>query len=117
MSKFVEYIESWKEHEKFLQKRMSLLQEDLWQILPKVSEKLKSLGATEVIIFGSLVEGDFKLDSDVDIAVIGMPKDKYIEALLATEKIITPLHIDFDLVFYETAYPWIKEKIQKGKKL
>ncbi len=117
MSKFGEYIESWKEQEKLLHEKLSLLKEDVWRKLPEVSGKLKSLGAREVIIFGSLVEEDFRSDSDIDIAVEGLPGNKYIEAIIETEKILAPVRIDFDLVLYEKVHPWIKEKIERGKRL
>lgn len=117
MSKFDEYIESWKEQDKALQKRASLLQEEVWQILPKVSKKLKSLGAKEVIIFGSLVGGDFTPNSDVDIAVEGLSGDKYIDAIIETEKILRSIPVDFDLILSERVYAWIKEKIEQGIRL
>ncbi|MEW6214657.1 MAG: nucleotidyltransferase domain-containing protein [Nitrospirota bacterium] len=115
MSRFGEYIEGWKEKEKLLESRLSSCRDKVWELLPVVAEKLKSLGAKKVIIFGSLIEGDFKIDSDIDIAVEGLPESKYIEAIIETEKILTTADIDFDLVLYERAYPWIKEKVNRGK--
>ncbi len=44
MSKFSEYIEAWKEQDKVLIKKASVLKEDVWQVLPKVTKKLKSIG-------------------------------------------------------------------------
>ncbi len=117
MSKFAEYLESWKQQDKALHKRLFLLKEKIWQVLPEVSAKLKFLGAKEVIVFGSVVEGDIKPDSDIDIAVKGLPEDKYIEAIIEIEKILAPVNIDFDLILYERSYPWIKEKIEQGRKL
>ncbi len=117
MSKFAEYLETWKQQEKALHKELSLLKEKVWQALPEVSRRLKILGAKKVMVFGSLVDGDFNLGSDVDIAVEGLPESRYIEAIIETEKTLAPLHIDFDLILYERAYPWIKEKIERGKRL
>jgi len=117
MSKFDEYIESWKQQDKVLEKRTSLLREEVWQILPKVSKKLKSLGAKEVMVFGSLVGGDFRPNSDVDIAVGGLPEDKYIDAIIETEKILKSIPIAFDLILSERAYTWIKEEIEEAIRL
>ena len=117
MSKFDEYIESWKQQDKVLEKRTSLLREEVWQILPKVSKRLKSLGAKEVMVFGSLVGGDFRPNSDVDITVEGLPEDKYIDAIIETEKILRSIPIDFDLILSERVYTWIKEEIEQGTRL
>jgi len=117
MSKFSEYIKAWKEQDKALIKEASVLKEDVWQVLPKVTKKLKSIGAKEVIIFGSFIEGDFMPNSDIDIAVEGLSSDKYIDAIIETEKILRSIPIDFDLILSERAYSWIKEKIEKGTRL
>jgi predicted nucleotidyltransferase len=115
MKRFEEYIEGWKEKERLLELRLSSFRDKVWGLLPVVAEKLKFLGAKRVIVFGSLIEGDFKIDSDIDIAVEGLPENKYIEAIIETEKILTTTDIDFDLVLYERAYPWIKEMVNRGK--
>lgn len=73
MSRFAEYIEGWKERERLLSTRLSSLEGKVWELLPAVAARLKSLGAKRVIIFGSLIEGGFKLNSDIDIAVEGLP--------------------------------------------
>lgn len=115
MSKFAEYIEGWKERDKLIEARLSSLYDKVWELLPVVADRLKSLGAKKFVVFGSLIEGTFRIDSDIDIAVEGLPASKYIEAVIETEKILSTADIDFDLVLYERSYPWIKEKINKGK--
>jgi predicted nucleotidyltransferase len=40
--------------------------------LPAVAAHLRALGATDVVLFGSLAEGRFREDSDVDLAVRGL---------------------------------------------
>jgi predicted nucleotidyltransferase len=37
--------------------------------------------ADRVLLFGSLAEGTFSENSDVDLAVVGMPKAQYFDAL------------------------------------
>lgn len=115
MSKFAEYIEAWRAKDAAIYERVSRKQRELWEILPDVSRKLKAFGAKEVIIFGSLVEEDFKEGSDVDIATKGLPGDRYIDALIMIEKMLITTGVDFDLVIYERAHPWIKERIEKGR--
>ncbi len=82
MKRFEEYIEGWKEKERLLELRLSSFKNKVWELIPVVAKKLKSFGARRVIVFGSLIEGDFKMDSDIDLAVEGLPENKYIEAII-----------------------------------
>jgi len=40
--------------------------------IQKVMEILKSAGCTEIYLFGSIAEGRYGSDSDIDIAVVNM---------------------------------------------
>lgn len=40
-------------------------------------EYLNSIGCTEIYVFGSAARGDAREDSDLDIAVRGIPADKF----------------------------------------
>jgi len=42
---------------------------------------LRSLGATQVFIFGSAARGELRPDSDVDLAVTGLPPQVYFSAV------------------------------------
>ncbi len=43
-------------------------------------EILLKFGCREIYIFGSLIEGNFTDNSDIDIAVVGLPKSKFFTA-------------------------------------
>ena len=45
--------------------------------LDRAVEYLKSIGCTEIYVFGSAARGDAREDSDLDIAVRGIPADKF----------------------------------------
>jgi len=45
------------------------------------ADLLRSLGATQVYIFGSAIKGDMRPDSDVDLAVGGLPSKVYFLAI------------------------------------
>ena len=45
------------------------------------AEKLKSFGAKEVYVFGSAAEGTMRDDSDIDMAVAGLPPGVFFEAM------------------------------------
>jgi predicted nucleotidyltransferase len=117
METFTEYLEAWKDRDAAFAEKASVIRKRLWEILPEISRSLMSLGAGEALVFGSLIEGDFKIGSDLDLGVKGLPENKYLDAIILTEKILSPLGVDFDLVLYERAFPWIKEKIDKGTKI
>jgi len=46
---FDEYIEGWKEKERFLELRLSSFKNKVWELLPVVAEKLKAFGAKGLI--------------------------------------------------------------------
>jgi predicted nucleotidyltransferase len=93
---FTEYIDTWKKKDIAIHEKAHYLQKELWGKFPEVSKKLKSLGAGEVIVFGSLIEGDFRVGSDIDIATKGLPETKYLDAIIAVEKIIASIGISFE---------------------
>lgn len=45
--------------------------------LERAIEYLKSVGCTEVFVFGSAARGDYREDSDLDIAVRGIPPERF----------------------------------------
>ena len=45
--------------------------------IEKATAILKEAGCREIYIFGSLVEGPFTKESDIDFAVIGLPKEDF----------------------------------------
>ncbi len=61
--------------------------------LSETVEILKGFGAAEVYVFGSLARGDHK--SDIDIATVGLPKDRFFAAYGA---LLMRLDHPFDLV-------------------
>ena len=66
------------------------------------SEKFRNLfinsGITNVIIFGSLAEGDFTAESDVDIAIIAKTSITFNDELKLTQKLEELLDREIDLI-------------------
>ncbi len=56
--------------------------DDLKGLLARSAEILRAAGAREVYVFGSAATGLMHEDSDVDIAVAGLPPKKYIPAMV-----------------------------------
>jgi len=67
---------------------------------------LKSSGAKTVYLFGSAAKGTLRDDSDIDLAVSGLPPENFFRALSAASGILDrPIHlIDLDEVTPFTRY-------------
>jgi predicted nucleotidyltransferase len=67
---------------------------------------LAGQGCTGVYLFGSLVTGNARPDSDIDLGVKGLPPEKYFRVFSAldrqTEHKIDMVDFDSDSDFYET---------------
>ncbi len=83
-----------------------------WAIADQCSRILnQEFGATEVIVFGSL-RGDapWHNDSDLDLAVQGIPSDKLLKAFDRLTAIV-PSWLPFDLVAVERAQERVRDRI------
>ena len=56
------------------------LPEDLRADVRKAAEILLGEGCREVYLFGSVATGTFTADSDIDLATVGLSKDKFFTA-------------------------------------
>ncbi len=83
-----------------------------WQTAHRVAAMLyKDFEATQVAVFGSLAEPEsFSKWSDIDIAVWGIPNDKYFRAVWEAEDISGLFEID--LVDFESCHGLLRERIE-----
>ena len=83
-----------------------------WQTVHRIADMLyKDFGATQVAVFGSLTEPDaFSKWSDIDIAVWGIPNDKYFRAVSVASDISGLFKVD--LVDFESSKGLFRERIQ-----
>jgi predicted nucleotidyltransferase len=56
---------------------------DLAPLIEKAAAALLAAGAKEVYVFGSASKGKLRPDSDVDIAVAGLPPEVFFRAMAA----------------------------------
>lgn len=66
-------------------------------IIKAVSAAASQHGASRVLLYGSRARGDNRPESDVDLAIFGMPAERRSSLLAAFDDI--PTLIDFDVVF------------------
>lgn len=76
--------------------------------------QLKQLGATKVVLFGSLLDESFHEQSDMDLAVWGLPENLYFKAVTQLQGIAG---FEVDLVEAEDAMSHILEAIAQGIEL
>ena len=83
-----------------------------WHTAHRIAAMLyKDFGATQVAVFGSLVEPEsFSKWSDIDIAIWGIPNDKYFRAV--SEAVNISRLFKVDLVDFENSKELFREKIQ-----
>ena len=109
------YLRGWRrriaEEEAALQKRVAQAR----ACLPALVDTLRRYGATEVYLFGSLCTGQFHAASDIDLAVRGIPAERFYAALAALD---TACDIPVDVVDLDEASPSLREHIaEKGQRL
>jgi predicted nucleotidyltransferase len=71
----------------------------------------EEFGATQVILFGSLLTETFHESWDIDLAVMGLPEKQYFQAVGC---LIGLGNFDFDLVEIQHVRPEIVQKICQG---
>lgn len=84
--------------------------ERIRSLLPKVARHLRELGASEVWVFGSLVQGRFHAESDVDIATSGLG---FHDALKAVATCGDLLDRSVDVVRLEDAPPTLAARVRE----
>lgn len=73
---------------------------------------LKSLGAREVFVFGSAVSRDGREPRDIDIAVTGLPKNRYFRAY---GQLLIRLRHEVDLVDLDDDAPFVRTLKETGR--
>lgn len=106
------YIESARTRERDRQNLLQQRREEALNLAQKAAALLKQeFGATQVILFGSLLTDYFHEHSDIDLAVIGLPKNKYFQAV---GKLLALGNFDFDLVEMDETRSAIYQAITQG---
>jgi predicted nucleotidyltransferase len=73
---------------------------------------LRSMGASQVFVFGSLVRGELRSDSDIDMAVSGLPAKVYFSAVSrASDLVGRPV----DLLDLDDDTPLVRHLLGSGE--
>ncbi len=85
---------------------------DLRQAIDQAAAILKAAGAEAVYVFGSVAEGPIGPDSDVDLAVTGLPPAKFFQVMGQT---MLMLPRPLDLVDLDVDTPFTRYLKQRGR--
>jgi uncharacterized protein len=88
------------------------MNEDLRKLIGLAAAKLKEAGAIEVYVFGSAASGEMREGSDIDLAVSGLPPEKYFYAMKNAGDV---LGRPFDLVDLDEANPFTRYLKAEGE--
>ena len=85
------------------------------ELIDQLVAILKNSGAQNVYLFGSAAKGTMRRDSDVDVAVSGLPPENFFKALSAASSALDrSIHlIDLDEVTPFTQYLMHEDELQR----
>ena len=87
---------------------------ELGPLIEKAAAALKTAGAREVYVFGSASKGRLRPNSDVDMAVSGLPPEVFLRAMAAAHEALgRPL----DLIDLDEDNPFVRYLKNKGELL
>lgn len=92
--------------------KVKAMTDDLKRRIERAAEALRAAGAKEVYLFGSAAGDRLDEESDVDLAVSGLPPRRYLEALGAA---IDILQRPVDLVDLDQNTPFSQHLKQEGE--
>jgi len=86
--------------------------EELKEQIARAAEALKEAGARQVYLFGSAAAGHLREGSDVDMAVSGLPPERF---FLAMGKAADLLPVPLDLIDLDEENPFTQYLKEKGE--
>jgi predicted nucleotidyltransferase len=108
-----DYIEGWKERARRAAEARGARESRARELLPTlVNHLVEHYGARRVVLFGSLAEGWFRRDSDIDLAVEGIEGMRIYRAAAELDDIALPIRVD--LVPLENARPELINRIESA---
>ena len=76
------FTDYWQQQQQRQLAQFKVLKYRAWQDTQHIAKVLRQdFGATGIFVYGSLVKDQFSAESDIDIAVTGIAKDRFFEAV------------------------------------
>lgn len=93
---------------------MTVLDEATKRDVEAAAKILLAAGATEVFVFGSLAQGKARPESDLDIAVRGLPPERFFKAM---SEVTFAVSRPFDLIDLDEENPFTEYLEKEGELL
>lgn len=108
------------EFEKYLDghhKQMAIEEEKLQKLAGEATKKANMIASglaetfniSRIYLFGSLAWGSFQIDSDIDLAVEGLPDELFLKAYRVVENIAGSFNVD--MILLEHAVVSLRERV------
>jgi len=91
---------------------MAMTESQRQQLIDTAVRTLKEAGAQEVYLFGSAAKGTMREDSDIDLAVRGLPPEDYCEA---AGRLLSVLPTEVTLIDLDEDSPFVRYLSSKGE--
>lgn len=88
------------------------MDDELMRSIEKAATALKAAGAREVYLFGSAATGRMREDSDVDLAVSGLPPETFFKVMAKVSDI---LGRSVDLIDLDESSPFTRYLKEEGE--
>ncbi len=93
--------------------------------LPGIVERLKAIGATRVVLFGSLARGDVGKRSDLDLIVVLDRPGRFLDRLAFVDEALADRDFPIDLLVYTSeefaelsqTRPFVRRAMREGRVL
>jgi predicted nucleotidyltransferase len=108
------YAETWRQRRRAEREALLLRQKRLLEAAQNCANVLaKKYAVRAVYLFGSVAWPErFHADSDIDLAVEGLPDEKYMRALTELWRLL-PAGSELNLVPLESAFPELAERVRR----
>lgn len=113
MSRYQDYINAWKDRLDGREQLIDSQRSSHLALAQRIAEALRAeMGAGRIHLFGSLADGvAYDEHSDIDLAVEGIPGDKYFAAVGLVESLCKDVSVD--LVLLEEASGSLQARIRE----
>jgi len=108
------YTEAWRQRRRAEREALPVLRQQLLETAQKCAQWLADKYAVRTVyLFGSVAWPErFHADSDLDLAVEGLPDEKFIRALTELWRLLPPGR-ELNLVPLEAAFPELAERVRR----
>jgi predicted nucleotidyltransferase len=93
-AKFLEYVTAYDRRRAALLARRDELAASALALVPALANICREYGANHVRLFGSLVTGRYGSRPDIDLAVDGLPPDRFFDLLAELQVRAAPIEVD-----------------------